>query len=371
VSGWVTKLFVSGLFMLQIGLPFLFFGTPIVARASILSIVSHIFSPETVTAEENLNDTSQKMPLLEAPINPVSTGNTNSPSITVVDNALIPDSYVTSATTNSDSTLNTSKPASNEITTYKVKSGDTVISIAKDNGISPNTIIWANNLKKDAKLTIGQNLLILPISGISHKIVSGDTLQAIALKYHGDAQEIAAFNDLGNSKLQIGDVVVIPDGEGPISKPPTVAKTSTSVVKSVASAALGIGIAQADIEVPTSSGYYMRPIAGGIRTQGIHGNNGVDLADACGTPIYASAAGEVIVSKSDGEWDGGYGNYVVISHSNGSQTLYAHMSKAAVSLGETVTKGQMIGTIGATGKVSGATGCHVHFEIRNGIRNPF
>jgi murein DD-endopeptidase MepM/ murein hydrolase activator NlpD len=59
---------------------------------------------------------------------------------------------------------------------------------------------------------------------------------------------------------------------------------------------------------------------------------------------------------------------VVISHDNGSQTLYAHMSKVSAYDGETVTQGQLIGYVGKTGL---ATGPHVHFEIRDGIKNPF
>jgi murein DD-endopeptidase MepM/ murein hydrolase activator NlpD len=110
----------------------------------------------------------------------------------------------------------------------------------------------------------------------------------------------------------------------------------------------------------------MRPVAGGKKTQGIHGYNGIDIGAPVGTPIYASADGEVIISRSGG-WNGGYGNYVVIRHSNGTQTLYSHNSKNAVAVGDTVKQGDIIGFIGATGK---ATGPHLHFEIR-GAKNPF
>ena len=75
----------------------------------------------------------------------------------------------------------------------------------------------------------------------------------------------------------------------------------------------------------------------------------------------------VIVAKSNGAYNGGYGNFVIISPDNGSETLYAHMSRAAVSVGEQVYQGQTIGYIGMTGMT---TGPHTHFEIR-GARNPF
>jgi murein DD-endopeptidase MepM/ murein hydrolase activator NlpD len=110
----------------------------------------------------------------------------------------------------------------------------------------------------------------------------------------------------------------------------------------------------------------MRPVSGGRESQGLHGYNAVDLAAPVGTPIYAAAEGTVIVSIMGG-WNGGYGNYVVISHPNGTQTLYAHAKETLVIPGQHVEQGQLIAKIGMTGKT---TGPHVHFEIR-GARNPF
>ena len=119
-------------------------------------------------------------------------------------------------------------------------------------------------------------------------------------------------------------------------------------------------------KTPEYLGYYRRPIDGGRKTQGIHGNNGVDLANSCGTPMRASASGRVIVAKSSG-WNTGYGKYIVISHPNNTQTLYGHMQAVYVTVGRVVEQGEIIGELGTTGR---STGCHVHFEIR-GARNPF
>jgi murein DD-endopeptidase MepM/ murein hydrolase activator NlpD len=113
--------------------------------------------------------------------------------------------------------------------------------------------------------------------------------------------------------------------------------------------------------------YYISPLSHYIETQGIHGYNAVDLAAPKGTPIVASATGDVVIAR-EGGWNGGYGSYVVISHGNGSQTLYAHMSKVATYDGAHVEQGEVIGYVGETGL---ATGPHVHFEIRNGIKNDF
>ena len=185
---------------------------------------------------------------------------------------------------------------------------------------------------------------------------SGDTLKSLAKKYKGDIDEIAAYNGISaDSALAVGDIIIIPDGE--IADPPA---TTPSTRPRIAPLPAGGGSA-------VFIGYYMRPIIGGVRTQGVHGHNGVDLAAPIGTPIKASADGTVIVSK-EGGWNGGYGNYVVIQHGNGTQTLYAHTYQNLVKVGAQVTQGQNIALLGNTGK---STGPHVHFEIRNGIRNPF
>ena len=96
----------------------------------------------------------------------------------------------------------------------------------------------------------------------------------------------------------------------------------------------------------------------------IHSHNGVDIANECGTPIVASAAGTVI--EANAGWNGGYGNAVVIRHKN-TKTHYAHLSKRIVSIGDVVAQGEVIGYMGRTGE---ATGCHLHFEVWGGP-NPF
>ena len=175
----------------------------------------------------------------------------------------------------------------------------------------------------------------------------GDTLKAIATKYHGDVDDIIAYNRLADaSDIAPGATIVIPGGEvvaAPAKKKP-------------------VGSAGGSI----ASGYFKHPLPGSVRTQGIHGYNGVDLGAPIGTPILAAASGNVILSRVGG-YNGGYGNYVVIKHPNGTQTLYAHMSSNAVSVGDYVAQGQTVGRVGSTGR---STGAHLHFEVR-GAKNPF
>lgn len=240
-----------------------------------------------------------------------------------------------------------------KISSYMVRQGDTLSSIAGMFNITVNTLLWTNNLTKTSKIQPGDTLVILPLNGVTHKVVKGDTLASIAKQYKGDADEILSFNSLTSaSSLKIGATIVVPNGERSAAAP---AKPGTGTTAKVGS------------KLVDTNGYFIRPVNGGVRSRGIHGFNGVDLAAPKGTPIYAAHAGTVTVSRGDGSWNGGYGNYVVISHTNGTQTLYAHMSSTAIGTGASVDQGEVIGYVGTTGK---STGNHLHFEVRGGT-NPF
>lgn len=80
-----------------------------------------------------------------------------------------------------------------------------------------------------------------------------------------------------------------------------------------------------------------------------------------GSPFRAAQGGKVIIAKNDGAWNYGFGNYCVIDHGDGKQTLYAHAQTLYVSVGDVVQKGEHIGAIGSTGN---STGPHLHFEVR-------
>jgi len=107
------------------------------------------------------------------------------------------------------------------------------------------------------------------------------------------------------------------------------------------------------VTVSSEFGYRYHPITGSYEL-----HNGIDLVNGnATTPIYASAAGEVVISGSYPDW---YGNYVVIKHSDGLYTGYAHLSQLNVSQGDTVNQGQKIGNMGTTGP---STGPHLHFQF--------
>jgi LysM repeat protein len=243
--------------------------------------------------------------------------------------------------------------SNNQISVYIVRPGDTLADIATMFDVSVNTILWANDMTRSSTLKTGQTLVILPMTGVLHTVVKGDTLNTIAKKYGGDITEIAGFNDLNpKDKLVVGDTIMIPDGQVSSSIRPSANSSTSKLITSAGG--------------PAYNSYYTKPFIGGHKTQGLHGYNGVDYGMPVGTSLYAAAGGTVIISKNSG-WNGGYGDYVVIQHPNNTQTVYGHMDSTVVLVGQAVTKGQLIGYSGNTGK---STGPHLHFEIR-GAKNPF
>lgn len=250
-------------------------------------------------------------------------------------------------------------------TTYVVQGGDTVSGIAKRFGISVNTVLWANDLTARSLLKVGQELEILPVSGVTHKVKRGETLGGIAKQYGADLDKILAANRVVSaSQIQIGEELVIPDG-----RPPVVARAVTP-----AKPAAKLGNIR-DVFIPPPEGVSAQAEAGELAwPTDQHLINqyywakhpGLDINGKLTNHTYAVDDGIVTFAG----WNsGGYGNMILIDHGNGMITRYAHHSKLYVKVGDQVTKGQVIGQIGSTGH---STGPHLHFEIyMNGVRrNP-
>ena len=267
-------------------------------------------------------------------------------------------------------TIYTSQNERVEQVIYTVEAGDTVSKIASEFGVTISTVLWANGLSATSYIKEGQELVILPVTGIQHDVKSGDTVLAIAKKYYAKADDIISYNGLpADGALQIGETLIVPDGEMPRVYAP-VKRTVVTYAQSTVNA----------------NAYFIFP-ASGRRTQGPHGYNAIDVGNRCGTPIYAAAAGTITSAKATksrarlgASVFGGYGNHVTIKHPNGTVTLYAHLKDIFVGNGGYVQKGQQIGTMGGgfeyiNGRLlrmQGAgksTGCHLHFEVR-GASNP-
>ncbi|MBI2055615.1 MAG: M23 family metallopeptidase, partial [Candidatus Sungbacteria bacterium] len=238
-----------------------------------------------------------------------------------------------------------------QIFVYTIRSGDTLSGIAESFDVSVNTILWANSISSERLLKTGDQIVILPVSGVKHEVQKGDTLASVARKYRATTQDIQQFNGLAPGEgLALGMSIIVPNGELRESAP-----FGSSAVEP-----------QSFSTLPNYGGFYARPIVGGRRSRGLHGFNGVDLASSCGLAVLASADGTVLLTRASG-WNGGYGRYLVLTHTNGTQTLYAHLKEISVTAGRGVRQGEVIGAIGSSGN---STGCHLHFEVR-GARNPF
>jgi murein DD-endopeptidase MepM/ murein hydrolase activator NlpD len=222
-----------------------------------------------------------------------------------------------------------------QLRTYQIQEGDTLTSLSEEFGVSLETLSWANDLSPSSVLAPGHILNILPVSGVLYSVQSGDTLSQIAVAHKTEADKILTFNNLEKAdSLLVGDLLIIPDGEKP---------------------------AEAPALTPVASSYFILPTSGYI-SQGLHPYNAIDVANNCGTPIYAAAGG--VIQRAG--WISIGGNRVRILHSNGVVTYYGHLSKILVTPGQTVVQGQEIGLMGETGH---ATGCHLHFDVR-GATNP-
>ncbi len=344
---------------------------------------------------------------------------------------------------------------------YTVRADDTLQNVAEKFGITPETILYNNKVPGKA-LKPGEQITILPLSGIEYSVKPGDTLQNLASRYSVSPDSIRNYpgNNLVSDKLELNSTLYLPDAVPPVEVPiitplgPVTIKVaqpapkkvvvsgsssnsgskssgSSSVVKSSGSSTTTTGsavnkpaikpavttVAAAAKPAPTkapvapvaapkaapkaapavnkapvapapvkqaaapaivkqaapaparqaATGSLVWPIYGTITTYfhqylwyGIH--QGLDISTARGTPTVAADAGLVI----EAAWNPyGYGISVLIDHGNGMQTRYGHFDGLAVSRGQYVRRGQVIGYEGNTGNSSGP---HLHFEVHvNGV----
>ncbi|PJE51175.1 MAG: hypothetical protein COV29_02785 [Candidatus Yanofskybacteria bacterium CG10_big_fil_rev_8_21_14_0_10_36_16] len=315
----------------QAGVLSAFFDNYIEETASYIRGATSLELAEVNSLSQNLNSPSQRIGNLFA---------------TIQGNSLISYSSIdTDDETDEDITTKTTK-----ISIYTVQESDTLSFIADDYGVSVNTIVWANNIRNINSISPGTELKIPPVSGIVHTVRSGETISSIASKYGVEQDSILSYNLLpkGVDSIQVGQEIIVPGGS--ISVSSSTKAVTTSVTRFA--------------YLPDLGGYFAQPTTG-YNWGYIHGRNGIDIANSCGTNVYAAASGNVNFAATSG-WNGGYGNFLRITHPNGTETLYAHLSKLLVSQSNWVEKGQLIALMGTTGR---STGCHLHFEV-HGARNP-
>jgi len=246
------------------------------------------------------------------------------------------------------STIISSKPR-DKVVDYKVVEGDTLASISKKFGITVDTIKWANDMKDDM-ISPNQTLKIPPVTGVVHKVQSGESIYTIAKKYNTSAQGIVnfifnEFTDPDTFGLQAGQTLYVPDGVIEAEQP-----KYTAMAPSYAQVQAGV----------RGTSNFIWPTNGLITQYPTWYHMALDIANNAAPAILAADTGTVTFA---GCIQYGYRCHVVVDHANGYQTLYAHMSVISVSAGQAVSQGQQVGVMGSTGR---STGTHLHFEIRAG-----
>ncbi|OPY96829.1 peptidoglycan-binding LysM [Bradyrhizobium sacchari] len=308
-----------------------------------------------------------------------------------------------------------------------VGTSDTLDVLAKRYHVTPQAILAANGYKGPRALSPGQQLLIphpataaapapptapvaaapampaRPVAAVAappsmHFVNRGDTLASIARKNHISAAELARANGLDPSaKLKLGTKLTVPGAKTaaaaapvaaapvgaapvagtlqPVAAAPAPATKMAAVAAPVQSARLAqatTNVEEKPAEAPAKAAEttsalptFRWPVRGkvvtsyGAKTNG-KSNDGINLAVPEGTPVKAAEDGVVAYSGNELK---GYGNLVLVRHSNGYVTAYAHASELLVKRGDTIKRGQVIAKSGQSGEVASP---QLHFEIRKG-----
>lgn len=230
------------------------------------------------------------------------------------------------------------------VQTYTVQEGDTLWGIAAQFELDIDTLRWSNpDLERNPDLLpVGTELLILPVQGVYHRVVEGDTVESVAARY--GVSEVDITNYPPNAlyppyPLKAGEGIIVPYGRKNLNVP------------------------KPDLVTDFPLAW---PLAGSI-TQGFHQDHlAIDIGGPYGTTVYAADDGAVVYAKWAQE---GYGYTLIIDHGDELQTWYSHLKGTYLQAGSLVARGDPIGEVGSTGR---STGPHVHFEVRlNGERvNP-
>jgi murein DD-endopeptidase MepM/ murein hydrolase activator NlpD len=265
---------------------------------------------------------------------------------------------------------------------YVVREGDTLSEIAEACGVTTRAMADTNGLYPPYDVYVGQELSFPRPS--SHTVRRGENLYRIGLRYNVNHLEIASLNGIGPPyAIEVGQVLQLPGSAsaGRSTPPPTTRTTPPRQTPTrTASVESPVQLEETDPPPPTTSRPPARtpepedtgpvtfqwPIRGDIvstfgpKPDGRR-NDGVNIAAEEGASVRASAAGTVVYAGGELQ---GYGELVLIRHSGGWVTAYAHNSRLHVAEGDRVTQGQLIAEAGSSGSVDTP---QVHFEIRRGV----
>jgi murein DD-endopeptidase MepM/ murein hydrolase activator NlpD len=260
-----------------------------------------------------------------------------------------------------------SKPKMLLYTSYTVQSGDVIGTIAQRFALEQGTLISVNNITNPKTLQIGQVLKIPNQDGVLVKVeriekklpTLNEFIKRISQnrKYQGTPSSESGLQALAVSIQSANELFMdIHEKFG--------TETKSVFIPGVQISNLELQEINGDIflwpvrgRITDTYGYRYDPFGGNSREF----HNGMDISARTGTPVYATMAGRVTFAG----WSDSYGYYVVISHSGGYRTLYAHMSVLRAKTGDYVEAGGRIGDVGSTGR---STGSHLHFTVyKNGV----
>lgn len=265
---------------------------------------------------------------------------------------------------------------------YKVRAGDSLYSISRLFGVGVTDIARLNNLRAPYAIATGSTVR-LPATAVEETVARQHVaVQGTRSKAAIERETLSGTTN--GSPSTGGQKVATPAGQKN-AVPQTTAQTSKGTLTAAeqtkkasapvsapdvrpanqASKALEAKVTK---DVPArSSSKFLRPVSGkvvstyGPKAGGMH-NDGINIAAPRGTPVLAAENGVVVYASNEMK---GYGNMILIRHADRWMTAYAHMDGVKVARGDTVKRGQAIGTVGATGSVDGP---QLHFEIRRGVQ---
>ncbi len=233
-----------------------------------------------------------------------------------------------------------------------VRRGDNYYVIARRNDVSLRALLDANKARAPYRLKPGDRVQ-LPRPK-SYTVQRGDTLYAISRRQGVDVASLARVNRLSAPyTIQVGQELQVPGGD---VRAPAPRRQTSKAAQTIAKA-----------PTPRRAGRFLIPVDGrvisnfGPKAGGLH-NDGINIAAPQGAPIKAAENGVVVYAGNELR---GYGNLLLVRHSDGWVSAYAHTSKFRVAAGEKVKQGQVIAEVGSSGNVDRP---QLHFELRKGTR---
>ncbi|HYW18174.1 MAG TPA: M23 family metallopeptidase [Nodularia sp. (in: cyanobacteria)] len=238
-------------------------------------------------------------------------------------------------------------PALSRFQRHQVNRGETLESIAQRYNLTPATLINMNPAVRNKKVTVGSELQIAPYNGFVVEVPSGQTWREIAKKYQVRADTLFEINGC----QQDPRIVFVPAGKvsprRPLTESPAPADSQPiSISGYPLQSAATVGLAY---------GWQINPNSGEVFF-----HSGVDLLAPVGSPVQAIAPGTIVFADQQGT----YGQLIIVNHSGGFQSRYAHLGEIKVSVGQKVNEGGLLGTVGTTGEPTGSQP-HLHFEMRS------